>query len=118
MKQLTVLFIACAISFTSKAQTKIDVTDAAKHMNETVTICTKVYGVKALDKVTLINLGAKYPGSPLTIAIAAADREAFADLSALNGKDICVTGKIIDYKGKPEIIVTKKEEITVEEAKQ
>jgi micrococcal nuclease len=113
-------FFLIAVIFATlvtKAQTKIDVNDAAKHMNETVTVCAKVYGVKELDKVTLINLGAKYPASPLTIAVFEKDRPAFANLGALNGKDVCVTGKIIDYNGKPEIIITKAEELTITEEK-
>jgi micrococcal nuclease len=112
------LIIVIFATLVTKAQTKIEVNDAAKHMNETVTVCAKVYGVKELDKVTLINLGAKYPASPLTIAVFEKDRAAFTSLTSFNGKEICVTGKIIEYKGKPEIIVSKQEQITIVEEKQ
>jgi DNA/RNA endonuclease YhcR with UshA esterase domain len=33
------------------------------------------------------------------------------DVESLQGKNICVTGKIALYKGKPEIVVTTKEQI-------
>lgn len=33
-------------------------------------------------------------------------------------KNVCVTGKLIDYKGKPEIVATKPAEIKIEETHQ
>ena len=35
-----------------------------------------------------------------------ADGENFGDLKGLNGKSVLVTGKIEDYRGKPEIKLT------------
>lgn len=81
----------------------IAVQDAAQHYNENVQCCAKVYGVKVLENLTLVNLGAAYPDQPLTIVL----RDAAKDLGAgLDGKNICVTGTVVSYRDKPEIVVT------------
>jgi DNA/RNA endonuclease YhcR with UshA esterase domain len=108
------LTTCCILFFTvSHSQTKVDVNDVNKHTGETVIVCSKVFGVKTLDKVSFLNLGANYPDSPLTIVIFAANRKNFKDSieTLYNGKEVCVTGKVVNYKGKAEIIISKPEEI-------
>jgi hypothetical protein len=83
----------------------IDVKDAAQHLNETVTITAKVYGFKDFSSLILVNVGAAYPDSPLTVVLRG---DAKSLSSTIDGKTITVTGQLIDYKGKPEIIVTAK----------
>lgn len=111
-------FIATFIFSTSLSfgQTKIPVDSATKHIGETVTICSTVYGVKAMEKVTFINMGSAYPNSPLTVVIFARDLGKFSDTpeKLYGNKSICVTGIIKEYKGKAEIIVNKQENIKVE----
>ena len=65
--------------------------------------------------MTFLNVGGAFPNSPLTIVIYGDSLENFNFKPAnyYKGKDICVTGKIKIYKGKPEIIVTKASEIKV-----
>ena len=98
------------------SQTKIPVDSAAKHIGERVTICSRVYGIKAMEKVTFINLGSAYPKSPLTLVIFAKELGNFSDTPAklYGNKSICVTGTIKEYKGKAEIIVSRQDEIKVE----
>ncbi len=69
-----------------------------------------------MEKVTYINLGAAYPNSPLTIIVFAEDRTNFPEsLEKLYGNQkVCVTGRIKEYKGKPEIIISKPEELVVQ----
>ncbi len=64
-----------------------------------------MYGVKVLDKLSFICLGAAYPNSPLTIVIYADSRKNFKTTpeTMYANKIICVTGKIQEYKGKPQI---------------
>ena len=97
------------------AQTKLSIDSAGAHIGEKVIICSEVFGVKSTDKVTFINLGAAYPNSPLTIVIFAKDVSNFKEspVSLYSNKKICVTGTLKDYKGKPEIVVTTPDEITL-----
>jgi S1/P1 Nuclease len=81
----------------------IDIHDAANHYNEYVQVCAKVYGYKALDNLTLVNLGAAYPDQLLTVVLRGDAKDAY---NGWDGQTICVTGKIVSYKDKPEIVVT------------
>jgi DNA/RNA endonuclease YhcR with UshA esterase domain len=56
----------------------------------------------------LVNLGAAYPDSPLTVVLRG-DAKSLG--SGLDGKMITVTGKVVKYKGKPEIVVTDRGQI-------
>lgn len=88
----------------------IDVKDAASHLNETVSITAKVYGMKDVSSMILVNVGAAYPDSPLTVVLRG-DVKALS--SSIDGQTITVTGQVIDYKGKPEIVVTDKSNLTL-----
>ena len=105
-----ILLFAFAISIYSSAfcQNKIPVDSVSKHIGDSVTVCSKVYGVKSLEKVTFINVGAAYPNSPLTIVIFAKDIPNFKGTieSLYADKNICVTGLLKLYKDKPEIIIS------------
>jgi len=81
----------------------IDIKDVANHVDEYAKVCGQVYGYKALDGLTLVNMGASYPDQLMTVVLKGAAKDAAA---SIDGKTVCVTGKIILYKGKPEIIVT------------
>ena len=109
----TGLAMAC---FLSVAQTKIPVDSVSKHIGDSVMVCSEVFGVKSLEKLTFINLGAAYPNAPLTLVIFAKDLPNFkATPEALySNKKICVTGRLALYKDKPQMVITKPEEIVTE----
>ncbi|HXB09527.1 MAG TPA: S1/P1 nuclease [Puia sp.] len=85
-----------------EAVVKIEAKDAAAHVGENVVVVSKVYGVKALEGLTLVNLGAAYPDQVLTVVLRGAATGIAAEI---DGKVIRVTGKVEMYKGKPEIVV-------------
>jgi micrococcal nuclease len=55
--------------------------------------------------ITLLNVGGLYPDALLTILIKPENRAAFSNKPEeyYIGKEVCITGKIIMFKGKPEI---------------
>ena len=55
MKIIIVVVVTFFYSSTF-CQAKISVDSVSKHIGETVIVCSKVYGVKALEKVTFINV--------------------------------------------------------------
>ncbi|HEY5371004.1 MAG TPA: hypothetical protein VIJ75_18620 [Hanamia sp.] len=111
----SILFFSCLASF---SQAKISIDSVRKHNGELVTVCSKVYGTKFLDKsqITFIDLGARYPDAPLTIVILGKDRTNFPQSpeTLYTDKQICVTGVIKEYKGKFEIDVENPKEIAAE----
>jgi len=94
--------------------------EATQHIGQQVTVCGKVFGGKFLDKSngtpTLLNIGAAYPDSPFTVVIFGSDRAQFSykPEEYLDGKTICVKGKVKEYKGKAEIVVSNPDQIRID----
>ena len=98
------------------AQTRISIDSVGAHIGDSAIVCTRVYGIKTTDKVTFINMGAPFPNAPLTVVVFAKDLPALKDKldTLITDKQVCVTGKLITYRGKTEIIVSRTEDIVVQ----
>lgn len=116
------LVILCPLFFCAsltQAQDTIRIEDIAKHKGDSVTVCAKVYGGIFLDKgknqPTFLNLGAPYPNHLLTVVIWKTERHFFKKPpeTALINREICITGRVIDYNSKPEIVFRKPEQMTI-----
>ena len=61
-------------------------------------------------------MGREYPGNPFTAMIKFKNRSGFSykPEETLTGEIICITGTGQNYKGKPEIIVEKEDQIKVQ----
>jgi micrococcal nuclease len=94
----------------ASAQTIVPAKDAAKHIGEKVTICDKIWSTKFLDQanITFLDMGGYNPNQLLTIVIKGEDRSKFKGKPEddYKGRTVYVTGTLVDYKGKPEIVVT------------
>jgi len=118
MKNILLINVfALLFAFTASAQKVISAADAPKHINETVTICEKVFSTKLItpSNMTFLDLGGFHPNQLLTVVIKGEDRSKFKDApdEYFKGRNVCVTGKLIDYKGKPEIVVSDPSQIKV-----
>ena len=80
-----------------------DIRDLSQLIGEEVTTTGKVYGHKDLGSMILVDVGAPYPDQLLTVVLKGVAMKANPNL---DGKTIKVQGKIINYKGKPEMVVT------------
>jgi hypothetical protein len=68
---------------------------------------------------TFINLDKPYPNQIFTVLIWGSDRPKFGDPEeTYRSKRICVTGKISDYKGVPEIVAYEPSQIKVQAARE
>jgi micrococcal nuclease len=115
MKNFLLLMVVCICFNQLHAQT-VDAKTAATKPGETLTVCDKIFGGKYFEtssKITLLNMGAAYPKSPLTIVIKAEDRVNFkvAPEEFYNNKKVCVTGTITVYNNKPQIVISKPSDI-------
>jgi len=91
--------------------------EAKDHIGETRTVCGKVlstrYAPQSKGQPTFLNLDKPYPNPIFTILIWGENRSKFgAPESKYRDADVCVTGKISDYRGTPEIIATDPSQIS------
>lgn len=98
-----------------KVKNGIEAKDALKNIGKNVTVFSRVYGIKASESVTLINLGAKYPKSPLTIVIKSKSYPNFKTLpkEMYNDKNIQAKGTIQEYNGKLEMHIESPDDIII-----
>lgn len=94
--------------------------EAAAHIGDVATVCGYVASTRYLTRgrrPTFLNLGRPYPDHDLTVVIWGADRAKFgvAPERAFRNKDVCVTGRIEAYRGKPQIVVREAGAVRVEE---
>ena len=119
MKKGLVALAALLLTVTSFAQQKIKTEDLSKHVGDSVTFCTKIFGGIFLDRskeqLTLLNAGGNYPNAPLTIVIGSDTREKFANKPEVfyKDKEVCITGKISLYKEKPQIVACNEKQLVV-----
>jgi hypothetical protein len=91
--------------------------DAAKHVGETVTICGQVasakYAGQARGGPTFLDFGKPYPNAIFTALILGSDRAKFGTPEkGVQGKQVCVTGQVQLYQGKPQIILNDPKQLT------
>jgi micrococcal nuclease len=102
-----------------KVKSPIDIADVSFFAGDTVTVSGRVFSAKHLQgsatSPTLLNLGAAYPDQLLTVVIESKDRPNFMQQpeNFYAGKEISVTGKVMLYKDKPQIVIQRKEQIRV-----
>lgn len=84
--------------------------------NERVTICGKVVSSKLSGKGNVfLNLDRSFPNQIFTVSIFARDMLNFdyEPHVALKGQNICVCGKVSDYKGTPSMVIKNAKSITL-----
>ncbi len=97
----------------------IPASEAAAHVGEKATVCGTVAGAAHFDRLrgepTFLNFDRPYPAQSLTVVIWGENNRKFErpPHQLFSGKDICVTGTIETYKGKPQIEVRDPSQITV-----
>jgi DNA/RNA endonuclease YhcR with UshA esterase domain len=110
--------VAGSLSISALAQTLTVITDteAAQHVGQRVTVegvVAKVFTTKSGN--TFLNFGAPYPAQSFTGWIPAGTPLASdPSLQSFQGKKVKITGTIQLYRGKPEIKVLSRDQITQE----
>jgi micrococcal nuclease len=94
--------------------------DAINHIGQQATVCGNVssthFSSRSKGQPTFINLNRPYPSQIFTVLIWGSDRNKFpgAPENYYSNKRICVSGKIQQYKGAPEIVVKSANQISEE----
>ena len=98
------------------AQEKYTTEDAVKHYGEEATVTGIVTQVSTpRNGIIYLNMGGKFPDNVFTGVIFKKEAAAFENVKELEGKKVELTGMIVEYKGKPQIILKKPDQIKVVE---
>jgi DNA/RNA endonuclease YhcR with UshA esterase domain len=111
---IVALLASTAISF---AASSLKPNEAARHVGEQATVCGMVasatYARGSRGSPTFLNLGKPFPDHIFTAVIWGSDRARFPyPPESLEGEEICVSGRISEYRGKPQIKVTSPSQIS------
>ena len=90
----------------------VELTNVRSVIGNDVQVKGKVYSVKNFGSMVLVNLGKEYPNQLLTIVLRGKTKKL---VEQITGKVITIKGTVIDYKGKPEIVVKDPEQISIDQ---
>ena len=95
---------------------KIAAKDARTHAGKTAIVCGKVAQVRHADRLkgapTFLNFDQAYPDQSFTALIWGTDRAKFDPApETFEGKRVCVRGLVAIYKGKPQTVLKRSEQI-------
>ncbi|HTC03908.1 MAG TPA: hypothetical protein VK749_10940 [Xanthobacteraceae bacterium] len=96
-------FIVAALPV--RAQT-IAPAEVKAHVGQTVTVQAAVSDVHTgRAGVTFIDIGGAYPDNDFAAVIFASDRAKFPNTGDLKGKTVAISGQVVLYQNRPEIIL-------------
>jgi hypothetical protein len=121
MKTLTSIF--CFLTLAAFSQTRDTIStipeNAWLYVGKTVIVCgdvvTTSYNPAGQGKPTYLNFSKDYPANPFAAFIWSDDLHLFKHDPQVwyKGKRVCVTGEVIDYKGKPEMNIRDEKQVEV-----
>lgn len=122
MKTLLTLAVLCpfiALAQTDSTTNLIVPEQAKASLGKKATICGKVVSVVYTDRQgapIYLNFNKDYPNQPFSAVIWAEDVNAlvFEPMPVVKSRQVCVSGVVTEYKGHPQIIVRKKEQLLVQ----
>ena len=92
---------------------KIAAWEAASHYNQIMTVTGVVAQVSIRPAIVFINLDKPYPDSPFAAIIHSQDTNQFSNLRGLKGRSVAITGKVVNYHDRPEIVLEKAGQLEV-----
>lgn len=83
--------------------------DAGSYVGQPTTVCGRVlsghFAARSHAQPTFLDMGGAYPNEAFVAVIFGEDRAKFGAPEVLVGRQICVTGTVQLYRGRPEIIL-------------
>jgi hypothetical protein len=115
---LTICLLGMSVAALGQAK-KLTTAEAKDHIGELATVCGRVastrYAETTRGKPTFLNLDKPYPSQLFTVLIWGDHREKFGNPEEkYRDKQVCVTGKIAEYRNAPEIVVNEPQNIEVQ----
>jgi len=94
---------------------RISAAEAKSHLEANAVITGKVAEVNVAERLIRLNFENPYPKQVFTAVIFAAKTNLFPGIEKLKDKTVEVTGKIADYRGRPEVVLTGTNQLRVVE---
>ena len=110
---LTGLVAAASAQQQGTLEPRTPAAKAKTMVGKAAVVAGTVMEVHKTEKVIHINLGGKNPKQDFTAVVFAPNFKLFPDAEKLDGKRVEVTGKVEDYRGKPQIVVKAKSQLHV-----
>ena len=104
--------VAVAQEQTGEPAPRISASRAATSVDQAVCVTGKVAQVSIREKLVYLNLDKPFPDMPLTCVIFARNTNQF-ELMSLKGREVEITGRVTEFKGKPQIILTSSNQLKV-----
>lgn len=115
MRVIILVFAFVAAALPARAQTiapaevkaaEIKATDIKTHVGQTVTVQAAVSDVHTgRGGVTFLDIGGTFPDNEFAAVIFASDLAKFPNAKALKGKTVAISGPVVLYQNRPEIIL-------------
>ncbi len=90
---------------------------AEDFIGSTCVVTGRVAEVYANDKLVRLNFDDRFPKQTFTAVVFAAKTNLFSDLKKFEGKNLAVTGKITEYREKPQIVLNTTNQVSIIESK-
>ena len=100
-------------STTNTPPLRVQALEAKKHINSEAIVSGKIAEVNVAERLVRLNFERPYPSNTFTAVIFADKTNLFPNVRELKDKTVEVTGKIADYRGRPEIILTSTNQLKV-----
>ncbi len=105
--------VPCALGDATNIPVKISALAAADHYDQIMTVTGVVAQVSVRPSIVFINLDQPYPDSPFVAIIHSSATNQFTDLRRLKGRSVEITGKVLNYRDHPEIVLEKSTQLRV-----
>lgn len=103
---------------TNPVPIRVSALEAKKHFDTDAIVTGKVAEVNVAERLIRLNFERAYPSNVFTAVIFANKTNLFPNVRELKNKTVEVTGKIAEYRGHPEIILTSTNQLKVIEKDQ
>jgi len=116
---LTLLAAPLAAQETAtNAPIRLPAAEAKAHLGTNAVVTGVVAEVNVAERLVRINLGKPFPNQLFTAVIFSAKTNLFPEVAKLQGKTVEVSGVIAEYRGRPQIILTRTNQLSVVETKE
>jgi DNA/RNA endonuclease YhcR with UshA esterase domain len=99
----------------AKEPIRISATEAKAHIDAQAVVKGTIAEVNVGERIVRLNFEEPYPKNPFTAVIFPANTNKFPEVEKLKGKTVEISGKIAQYRERPQIVLTSTNQVKVVE---